>query len=142
MAVEGRHSALGDATLTARIFLALIPKLRAGNIRTLAEAEQACLALTAVLEDQHRAGWAEPVVASARAERALTRLDPYPYRHRVADVMSAPPKFVAADAALGVALKRMAQEKISSLLVAPHAAADHARARRPASSPSATCCAC
>ena len=55
--VEGRHSAVADATLTARIFLALLPKLREGNIRTLAEAEQACLALTGVLEDQHRAGW-------------------------------------------------------------------------------------
>ena len=33
--VEGRHSALGDAVLTAHIFLALIPKLRDGNIRTL-----------------------------------------------------------------------------------------------------------
>jgi len=115
---DGRHSALGDATLTARIFLALLPKLRAGQIRTLAEAEQACLALTHVLEDQHRAGW-EGAVAPPRAreERALARIDSYPYRHRVADVMSAPPQFVAAGAALGDALQRMAQDKISSLLV-------------------------
>ena len=60
--VENRHSAVGDATLTARIFLALLPKLREGHIRTLAEAEQACLALTGVLDEQHRAvvidlGW-------------------------------------------------------------------------------------
>ena len=34
ISVAGRHSALGDAILTARIFLALIPKLRDGNIRT------------------------------------------------------------------------------------------------------------
>jgi CBS domain-containing protein len=115
---DGRHSALGDATLTARIFLALLPKLRAGQIRTLAEAEQACLALTHVLEDQHRAGW-EGAVAPPRAreERALARIDSYPYRHRVADVMSAPPQFVAASASLGQALQRMAQAKLSSLLV-------------------------
>ena len=70
--VEDRHSALGDAVLTARIFLALVPKLRDGNIRTLAEAEQACLALTHVLDDQHRAGWADAVTAPMlRDERAL-----------------------------------------------------------------------
>jgi DNA polymerase-3 subunit epsilon/CBS domain-containing protein len=116
---EGRHSALADATMTAKIFLALLPKLREGNIRTLAEAEQACLALTSVLEDQHRAGWVEAVAPRAREERTLARIDAYPYRHRVADVMSAPPKVAAADAALGDVLQRMAKEKISSLLVAP-----------------------
>jgi CBS domain-containing protein len=118
VAVDGRHSALGDAIVTGRIFLALLPKLRDGNIRTLAEAEQACLALTHVLEDQHRAGWVEAVTAPrAREERAFARIDSYPYRHRVSDVMSAPPQFIAAGAALSAALQRMAQDKISSLLV-------------------------
>ena len=89
--IEERHSALGDAIMTGRIFLALLPKLRDGNICTLAEAEQACLALTGVLDEQHRAGWEEAVrMPRARAERTLARIDPYPYRHRVADVMSAP----------------------------------------------------
>jgi CBS domain-containing protein len=116
--VAGRHSALGDAELTAKIFLALIPKLREGNIRTLAEAEQACLTLTTVLDQQHSVGWEEPVAAAAvRAERALARIDPYPYRHRVADVMSAPPKFIAGSARLSEALRRMEQDKVSSLLV-------------------------
>jgi CBS domain-containing protein len=116
--VAGRHSALGDAELTAKIFLALIPKLREGNIRTLAEAEQACLTLTTVLDQQHSVGWEEPVAAAAvRAERALARIDPYPYRHRVADVMSAPPKFIAGSTRLSEALRRMEQDKVSSLLV-------------------------
>lgn len=128
VALDGRHSALADATLTGKVFLALLPKLREGNIRTLAEAEQACLALSGVLEDQHRAGW-EQAVASPRAreERTFARIDAYPYRHRVADVMSAPPQVIAADASLEVALQRMAQRKISSLLVTPHAGALHAR---------------
>lgn len=55
----------------------------------------------------------------AGRERALARIDPYPYRHRIADVMSAPPKFAAADVSLGDALQHMAREKISSLLVVP-----------------------
>lgn len=130
VAVEARHSALGDAILTGRIFLALLPKLRAGNIRTLAEAEKACLALTGVLDEQHRAGWEEAVASPrARAEPLLARIDPYPYRHRVADVMSAPVKFIAGDRALGEALNRMAREKISSLLVAPAGAPAGTRLR-------------
>ncbi len=116
--MNGRHSAVGDAIATGRIFLALLPKLRAGGIRTLAEAEQACLALTQVLDDQHRAGWAEAVAAPRQnAEPSFARIDTYPYRHRVADVMNAPLKFVTADVPLGEALKHMAQERISSLLV-------------------------
>ena len=54
-----RHSALGDAMTTARIFIALVPKLRARGIRTLGEAMQACRALTDVLDRHHRAGWVE-----------------------------------------------------------------------------------
>lgn len=120
VSVEGRHSALADAALTGRIFLALLPKLREGNIRTLAEAEHACLALTGVLEDQHRAGWEEAVASPrVREERTFARIDTYPYRHRVAEVMSAPPQAIAAEASLGAALQRMAQRKISSLLVLP-----------------------
>ena len=95
----------------------------------MAEAEQACLALTGVLEDQHRAGWEQAVTARvAREERTFARIDPYPYRHRIADVMSAPPKFVAADVSLADALQRMAREKISSLLVAPPGSSTKLRA--------------
>ena len=73
-----------------------MPKLRERGIRTLAEAERACRALTDVLDQQHRAGWVEAVEPPRRdTERALGRVDSYPYRHRVRDVMSAPAKFVA-----------------------------------------------
>ena len=39
--IEGRHTALGDARAAGQAFLALVPLLRAKNIRTLAEAETA-----------------------------------------------------------------------------------------------------
>ncbi|MGE0061064.1 MAG: DUF294 nucleotidyltransferase-like domain-containing protein [Xanthobacteraceae bacterium] len=116
--VEGRHSAVSDALMTARIFLALLPKLREGNIRTLAEAEKSCRALTSTMEEQHRAGWEEAVRPPSRRESsAYLRIDAYPYRHRVRDVMRAPPKFVLASTPLGEVLTRMTQDKISSLLV-------------------------
>ena len=118
--VSKRHSALGDAISTARIFLALLPELREGGIRTLAEAEQACRALTDVLDREHRAGWVEAVTAPRRveAERTLGRIDSYPYRRRIADIMRAPPQIIAADASVGSALGWIVQERLSSLFVA------------------------
>ena len=122
--ITDRHSALGDALACARIFLALLPKLREGGIRTLAEAERACRALTDVLDQQHRAGWVEAVGAPSRTdtERTLRRIDSYPYRHRIRDIMRSPPRFVAADNRVRDTLARMMKERISSFFVrtVPH----------------------
>jgi CBS domain-containing protein len=119
LALTDRHSALGDATIAAQVFVGLVPKLRDGGIRTLGEAMQACRALTDVLDDQHRAGWVEAVEAPSRtdAERMLARIDSYPYRHRIRDVMRTPAQFVAATTPVRTALARLMQEKISSLYV-------------------------
>lgn len=114
--LAARHSALGDASTTARIFLALLPKLRDRGIRTLREAMQACGALTRVLDEHHRAGWVEPSAAPV-IERALGRIDSYPYRHRVRDVMQSPAQFVAADTPLASALTTLTERRISSLYV-------------------------
>jgi DNA polymerase-3 subunit epsilon/CBS domain-containing protein len=111
-----RHSALGDAALTARIFLALLPKLRDKGIRTLAEAERASRGLGRVLEDQSKAGWVD-VTTPLLSEWSFGDIDSYPYRHRVADVTSAPPKFLPPEASINDALARMTRERISSLLV-------------------------
>ena len=121
VAINDRHTARGDALACASIFLALLPKLREGGIRTLAEAERACRALTDVLEEHHRAGWMEPVEAPSRidAERTLRRVDSYAYRHRVCDIMRTPPAFIAAEEAVSVALTRLMKERISSLYVCP-----------------------
>ncbi|MBI5261018.1 MAG: CBS domain-containing protein [Bradyrhizobium sp.] len=116
----GRHTALGDAAMTARVFMALVPKLRDHGIRTVAEAERACSALTAVLDDQVRAGWIEAVEAPARidTERTLQRFDAYAYRHRNGDIMRTPPVFVASELSVREALAQMTAEMISSLFVA------------------------
>jgi CBS domain-containing protein len=113
-----RHSATGDAETTARVFLALIPKLREAGIRTLAEAQRACRSRSATLETQHRAGWADPVQPGS-VPAAVSRIDSYPYRHRIADVMSAPARFTAPDAPLSAVLQRMMAERVSSLFVHP-----------------------
>ncbi len=114
-----RHTALGDAVATARIFLALVPRLREHGIRTVAEAERACRALTAVLDDQVRIGWIEAVDAAARvdAEQTLKRFDSYAFRHRIRDIMRVPAVVIPPDATVGEALARMADEKISAVYV-------------------------
>lgn len=116
-----RHEALGDAVTTARIFTALVPRLRERGIRTLGEATRACRTLTSVLDEHHRAGYLDAAEAPARAdaERTLSRIDSYPYRHRVRDVMRAPPWFVTPDTTLKEALRQMMDRRISSVYVRP-----------------------
>jgi DNA polymerase-3 subunit epsilon/CBS domain-containing protein len=118
--VADRHRALGDAVMTARVFLGLVPKLRDHGIRTVAEAERACHALTAVLDDQVRSGWVEAVEPPSRldAERTLRRYDTYAFRRRNRDIMRTPVVFVAPDLSIKEAVARMGREKISSLYIA------------------------
>jgi CBS domain-containing protein len=120
--IAGRHTALGDATAAAEIFLALLPRLAERGVRTLAEAERASLGLTGELERQYRAGWSEPV--SQPILPAYGAIDPFAYRHRVADVMAAPPVVMRDDAAASAVIARMAELRISSVLVSSDASAD------------------
>jgi CBS domain-containing protein len=121
--VVDRHSALGDAVTAAWVFLALVPKLRDHGIRTIAEAERACLALTSVLDDEARSGWIQAVEAPERAdaERTLKRFDSYAYRHRNRDIMRMPPVFVASGTSVHDAVARLASERTSAVYVTPNA---------------------
>lgn len=114
--IAGRHSAAGDARAAAEVFVALVPHLAERGIRTLAEAERACLSLAAQLEAAHRAGWAEPV---SRPDLSATigTVDPYAYRHRVRDVMNAPPVVVRENVTAGDAIDLMVARRISSVFV-------------------------
>ena len=120
--IEGRHQASGDARAAAGIFLALLPHLAERGIRSLAEAERACLGLTAQLEDHHRVGWAEPV-SRPEAFRSFAAIDPYAYRHRLADLMSSPPVVVNTAATVGETMARMLASRISSVFVSDDGAA-------------------
>ena len=93
----------------------MIPELRKRNIRTLGEAEVACLALSRALEAGHRAGWAEPV--SRPQAPALQPVDPYAYRHRVGSVMNHPPVVVKSTEPTRQVIDLMVNRKISSVLV-------------------------
>ncbi|MGI9505084.1 MAG: exonuclease domain-containing protein, partial [Geminicoccaceae bacterium] len=121
--VRNRHQALGDALLAADIYLAILPKLRAKGIFTLAEAERACLALTSRIDEEARAGW-HGVVTSTR-QRATAdgsihaRIDSFPYRHRLRQVMQSPPVMAGNDVAVGKALGLMMERQVSSVFLPP-----------------------
>ncbi|PTE07944.1 DUF294 nucleotidyltransferase-like domain-containing protein [Mesorhizobium helmanticense] len=120
--IAGRHTALGDAIAAGDIFAALIPELRKRNIRTLGEAEVACLALSHTLEAGHRAGWVEPV--SRPQIPAFQPVDPYAYRHRVGSLMSDPPVVVKSAEPTKQVIDLMVRRKISSVLVSDRGAPD------------------
>lgn len=118
LGVTDRHRAVGDARLTAEIFLALVPHLRERGIRTLGEAHAACTGLTNALADHARAGWEEPGAgAMGLGLEGLARIDSYPYRHRVRDIMSAPPVLVPRGTLLRDVLALLMERRISSVFV-------------------------
>ena len=117
--IRGRHTAMGDAEATARIYAALVPLLRARNVRTLAEAEKACRLLQ---EQEARAagGLMSDVGGPAvgiEASKPLARLDSFPFRHRVEDVMSKPPVVMPGAATLKEGIDTIVGRGISSVYV-------------------------
>jgi CBS domain-containing protein len=111
-----RHSALGDAITTGRIFAALAIKLRDVGVRTVGEATRASSALTQVLEQHHSAGWVD--VAARPIAAALTkRVDTFAYRHLAGDFASRPARFIAAGQTVQAALAMMMSAQVSSLFV-------------------------
>lgn len=111
----GRHTALGDAETTARLFRALVPHLRERNIRTLAEAEAACRALAEA--DMRAARGLVTPESNVQPPQPLARIDSFPYRHRVRDVMSVPPVFADGHTSVEAGLRLLLEKKVSSAYV-------------------------
>jgi len=114
--ISGRHTALGDARAAGEIFLALLPLLRAKDIRTLAEADAASRAL-AEREAATMGGYPAAAQAVVDSRPVLARIDSFPYRHRIRDVMSAPPAFAGPQTTVQSAMRRLIEQRISSLFV-------------------------
>ena len=103
--ITNRHSALGDAEISAQLFFAMLDDLRAKSITSFGEARRAVAALDEERMATVRAGWID--VASQKtlghsnavhnlsgtplslssSSGTLSRIDPYPYRHRISELM-------------------------------------------------------
>ena len=114
--INHRHSATGDAKATAEVFLALVPGLRRKGVRTLAEAEAHC---RRIVEGEANVTGQLPMVEALPSEAVtpLARIDSFPYRHRVRDVMSAPAEFVAPEMSVRAVIATLIDKRISSVLI-------------------------
>lgn len=120
--IKDRHSALGDAIAAAQVFLALLPQLRERGIRTLAEAERACQKFSKMATDELSLGWHEVLLTRGTQEKsvsALARIDSYPYRHRLRDLMHSPAIFVNTQDKLRDVLTTLIEHQISAVFVKP-----------------------
>lgn len=109
--IENRHRALADAEITARVFLKLIPKLRAANIATFSEAERQCQKVGSRSAGIVYGGVADPA--------ATANFDSFPFRNRVGTVMASPPVVIAAGMTMREAIATMVNQRIGSLYVHP-----------------------
>jgi CBS domain-containing protein len=109
--VVDRHRALGDATLTARVLLALVPRLRDRGIRTLAEAQGAC--------DTVDGRGQLSTTREGLPGRSMARVDSFPYLHRISEVMTGPPAMIGPKVEIRRAVGLMVESKVSSLFVEP-----------------------
>ncbi len=120
---EGRHSALGDARLTARLYAALLPELLAAGVRTLGEALSLCERPRELVARQEAAGWfdrpeSRPDFSAAGLRRGVRQaVDGFLYRHRLGEVQSRPPLSIPAQASLQEAARLMHQHKVGCLIV-------------------------
>lgn len=77
--------------------------------------------MSRMLEEQGPGGLIEPVDTPilAHREHAFSRIDSYPYRHRIREIMRTPLQVVAADTQVRHALARLIADGLSSLYVRP-----------------------
>lgn len=117
--IRNRHQALGDARLAALVYLALLPKLKARGITTLAEAERACRGLTARGDREAEAGWHAVAAKDQPGKGGLdqSRIDSVPYRFRVRDVITSPPALVDENVTIEAVLARMKTGQINSIFM-------------------------
>ena len=117
--VDQRHTALGDAVITGQIFRAMLPDLKARSINTLADAMRAVSSLDEIRLSTTRAGWVD-VAAKLNlplAARPLHRIDPFPYQHRIGEMMIKNPLIMPPEATASEAAAAMKTGHIDCIFV-------------------------
>jgi CBS domain-containing protein len=117
IAPQERHRALGDAMAAGLVFLALAPRLRDRGIRTVGEAIAASRRITDAMAGEAPSAW--ELRAPAHEGDPLPKLDSYPYRHRVRDVMRTDPVILPETTPVAEVLATMAGGRLSSVFLGP-----------------------
>lgn len=116
--VTRRHSAIGDALMSAQIFSAMRPFLRERRIISLADAERASAKSEHWRQDIANAGWVDIISDQMPPLSAFTRrIDLYPFTHQSSDVMRYPPLILPPSAMLVDAAQLMNKEKADCVFI-------------------------
>jgi len=117
--VAARHTALGDAAITLSIFRQMLPSLAAQGIVTLGDAWREVAKLDDLRRANVTAGWIDVAAAHAAPQdhAPLARIDPYPYSHRIADLMLGDPVILPPAAPLGDAAAAMHERPADCVFV-------------------------
>ena len=117
--IDKRHTALGDALITGRIFRAMLPELKAKSIVTFADALRAVSRLDEARLSTTKAGWVD--VAAGLNQPMITRpmrsIDPFPYQHRISEMMLGNPLIMPSGTTAGEAAAAMKTRGIDCVFV-------------------------
>ncbi len=112
IATDNRHSAHGDALITAEIFTTILPALQQEGVRTFSEARARIATLTSERDALTQAGWHDIAEVSSTSSRQLvgSQIDSFPFRHRLGELARSPATIIPKDASLTYAAAAMVQD--------------------------------
>ena len=123
--ITRRHSALGDAEICAQLYFAMLDDLKEKSITSFGEARRAVAQLDEERLATSRAGWID--VASQKqlgstswgqiSSSPLSRIDPYPYRHRISEIMMTTPLILDEDCSLHEAAVELRERRTDCAFV-------------------------
>ena len=117
--VVDRHTALGDAAIALAIYRHLLPALAEAGIVTLGDAWREVARLDSLRQANVAAGWVDVAAAHAAPQdhAPLARIDPYPYQHRIRELMLEAPLIMPADATLAEAAAAMNEHSADCVFI-------------------------
>ena len=113
------HTALGDAAITLAVYRHLLPALAEVGIVTLGDAWREVARLDALRQANVSAGWIDVAAAHVAPQdhAPLARIDPYPYQHRIRELMLSAPLIMPAGATLAEAAAAMNERSADCVFV-------------------------
>jgi len=120
--VHARHTAHGDAAISAALFQKMLPALADKSIITLGDIRRAVSRLNDLRLATVQAGWVDVAEDSSAPTTlsSLARIDPFPYQHRIHEIMLDPPVILSPETRLEDAARLMRERKCDCVFVGAH----------------------